>query len=109
MIDHIIKLKEFKELIDDYTLNYSNLRQCIKYKPVDKNGIYFDISIVLTIPSIDHIIEWENIHRTTIFFKDKGTKEQKDFLKWKNEIMKKIEEEFYPNIIQGCWIEEHKH
>lgn len=105
MIDNIINIKDFKQVIAEKRLPYANLRKCIETKTIDKFGVYSEFTIYLTIPGPNNeIIQCRVAYKIfSQFVKDKDTKENKEYQTWIKKAEDLIRKHFDFEIIDGRW------
>lgn len=106
MIDNIMKIEDFKKIMEQKKLERDKLRLCIIEKQESELSTF--IKIVLTIPKDkDTIMECVLARRLffTAFLRDKDSDENKKFREMVDKAYGKAKELFGDNIIEGNWEE----
>lgn len=106
MIDNIMKIEDFKKIMEREKLERDKLRLCIIEKQESELSTF--IKIVLTIPKDkDTIMECILIRRLffTAFLREKNSDENKKFREMVDKAYGKAKE-LFDEIIEGNWTDE---
>jgi len=106
MIDRIMRIDDFKKIIDTKKLDREDLRICIATKPAGEN--FTIVTVVLTIPKKEQVVMEHIISKSTFisaFLHDPDFKDNKDYKDMVANAYKKAKETFGENITEGNWFE----
>jgi len=106
MIDNIIRIEDFKNLIKEHDLNPGSLRICIMKQNLEH--YFFSARVILTIPKDKNTILQHQISQkifNSAFMDLQESKEYRDFKEWTKKAYDKAKNFFGNDIIEGSWLD----